>query len=183
MFKPSQHSTHRGTCKVEPTAAVHALRWADLVDSDTESNAESDAAAALPQPCEHSLPEADGQDWNTQPGQEGRCMPFLVLLGAYVRGLLQVRGSHDSMVWLQRTLQQDARARCLRRFLVPDLVFWISFDPAVVRGHVAEFAAAVRNRVASPCTLRLWQFLLQLECQRCPPRSAWDAFLVWRLQL
>ena len=28
MFKPSQHSTHRGTCKVEPTAAVHALRHA-----------------------------------------------------------------------------------------------------------------------------------------------------------
>ena len=112
-------------------------RWAGLVDSETESNAESDAAAVLPQPCEHSLPEADGQDWNTQPGQEGRCMPFLVLLGAYVRGLLQVRGSRDSMVWLQRTLQQDARARCLRRFLVPDLVFWISFDPAVVRGHVA----------------------------------------------
>ena len=55
-------------------------RWADLVDSETESNAESDAAAALPQPCEHSLPEADGQDWNTQPGQEGRCMPSLVLL-------------------------------------------------------------------------------------------------------
>ena len=129
-------------------------RWADLVDSETETNAESDAAAALQQPCEHSLREADGQDWNTQPGQEGRC----------IRGLLQVRDSRDSMVWLQRTLQQDARARCLRRFLVPDLVFWISFDPAVVRGHVAEFAAAVRNRVASPCTLRLWQFLLQLEC-------------------
>ena len=85
-------------------------RWADLVDSETETDAASDAAAALQQPCEHSLPEADGPDWNTQPGQEGRCMPFLVLLGAYVRGLLQVRGSCDSMVWLQRTLQQDARA-------------------------------------------------------------------------
>ena len=161
-------------------------RWADLVDSDLETSADFDAAderSDNPRAWSGGEGRPSGH-WSSHVTGGRRCMPFFVLLGAYVRGLLQGHGSRDSMIWLQSTLQQDARAQFLRPFILVDLVFWISFDPSVVRDHVRGFALALRSDVGSQHALRLWQSLLQIECRRCEALTGWDdAFCVWGLQL
>ena len=149
-----------------------------MADSDTETNVTFNPALRACSEHARNLAGEEGRSsghFLVEPlSGEGRRVPFLVILDAYVRGLLHGRGSNSSMIWLQRTLQQDPRAPSAPASpsgprLLDLCRSWCRLRPCCW--------------VASRGALLLWQLLHQIERQSCDAITGWEAFIVWSLHL